>query len=80
MAQADGRAGPRALHRYQAPGTPPSVPAYRGNPGITMNLQIETRVERADQIDALGGGWKTTSLNGPNDSVIQSLRSTIATQ
>lgn len=43
-------------------------------------LQDETRVASADLIDALGRGWESSSRNGPNDGVTQSLRSTVVTQ
>jgi NodT family efflux transporter outer membrane factor (OMF) lipoprotein len=50
----------------------------RLNAEITaVNLQSERLMASADLIDALGGGWKSSSLNGPNDGVTQSLSTTV---
>ena len=50
----------------------------RLNAEITaVSLQSERLVASADLIDALGGGWNSASLNGPNDGVSESLRSTV---
>ncbi len=50
----------------------------RLNAEITaVSLQSARLMASADLIDALGGGWKSSSLNGPNDGVTQSLSSTV---
>ncbi len=50
----------------------------RLNAEITaVNLQSQRLVASAGLIDALGGGWRSGSLRGPNDGVSESLRSTV---
>ena len=50
----------------------------RLNAEITaVNLQSQRLTASAGLIDALGGGWHSASLRGPNDGVAESLRSTV---
>ena len=53
----------------------------RLNAEITaVNLQSQRLVASAGLIDAVGGGWKSHSLQGPNDEVKESLSSTVDTR
>ena len=53
----------------------------RLNAEITaVNLQSQRLVASADLVNALGGGWKSRSLEGPNDGVKESLKSTVDTR
>ena len=53
----------------------------RLNAEITaVNLQSQRLVASAGLIDAVGGGWNSRSLQGPNDGVKESLSSTVDTR
>ena len=53
----------------------------RLNAEITaVNLQSQRLVASAGLIDAVGGGWNSRSLKGPNDGVKESLSSTVDTR
>ena len=45
-----------------------------------VNLQSQRLVASAGLIDAVGGGWNSRSLQGPNDGVKESLSSTVDTR
>ncbi len=43
-----------------------------------VNVQSQRLVASVDLINALGGGWNSAALNGPNDGVTETLGSTVA--